>query len=140
MFTWDLLPPLDLFRLVHLDPTSQPVGKLVVSLRLNGLVVTARNSRCVYHSFCTQGGACVAKEGMCGKGWRTCQGACMAEGHAWRGGGWGGVACRRDDHLSGRYASYWNAFLFRHAIYFTAFFKLRRICGDTLCVRHKNYH
>ena len=29
--------------------------------------------------------------------------ACMAGG---------GVCCRRDSHCSGRYASYWNAFMF----------------------------
>ena len=52
----------------------------------------------------------------------------MAEGHAWR----GGVACRRDDHLSGRYASYWNAFLFRHAIYLNKKFALLHSlsCGE----------
>ena len=39
---------------------------------------------------------------MCGRGdaWR---------GHAWLGGGLHG---KRDGHCSGRYASYWNAFLF----------------------------
>ena len=44
-------------------------------------------------------------------------GACMAwwghalhgGGHAWRG---GGMCGRRDGHCSGRYALYWNAFLF----------------------------
>ena len=87
MFTWDLLPPLDLFKLVHLDPTSQPVGKLVVSLRLNGLVVTARNSRCVYHSFCTQGGRSWQRRGCVVKG------GVHARGHAWQRGmrGGGGV-------------------------------------------------
>ena len=43
------------------------------------------------------------------------QGVCMAEvGHAWRGGACveGGMHARRDSHCSGRYASYWNAFLF----------------------------
>ena len=46
--------------------------------------------------------------------------ACMAGGHAWQGGRHGRVVCmvrggicdRRDSHCSGRYASYWNAFLF----------------------------
>ena len=43
----------------------------------------------------------MTKGGMCGRG------ACMAEGCAW-----GGLHGRRDSHCSGRYASYWNAFLF----------------------------
>ena len=54
------------------------------------------------------GGACMAGgvhdkgEGVCGRG------ACMVEGVH----GSGGVHGRRDGHCSGRYASYWNAFLF----------------------------
>ena len=62
-------------------------------------------------------GGCTAGLGM----W---QGACMVEG-AWQGGVYGRWACmvggvhgkgggvrgRRDGHCSGRYASYWNAFL-----------------------------
>ena len=47
-----------------------------------------------------RGGLCVVKGGMCGKG-----GACMAKGE-------GIVRGRRDGLCSGRYASYWNAFLF----------------------------
>ena len=35
-------------------------------------------------------------------------GGCVAGGHVWLGGGMHG---RRDDHCSGWYASYWNAFL-----------------------------
>ena len=70
------------------------------------------------------------KGGMCGKGGmhdgRGCgrghfcgmagcdgggEGACVVRvGHAWQ--GWG----RRDGHCSGRYASYWNAFLYQHII------------------------
>ena len=42
-------------------------------------------------------GACMAG-GVCGKG------VCVAKGG-------GGHVCRRNDHWSGRYASYWNAFL-----------------------------
>ena len=42
-----------------------------------------------------------------GRAWQG-QGACMAGGHAWQG---AGVRGRRDGHYSGRYASYWNAFL-----------------------------
>ena len=45
------------------------------------------------------------------------EGACMAGGqHGWQGEvcmvGGGGMRGRRDGHCSGRYASYWNAFLF----------------------------
>ena len=41
------------------------------------------------------------------------RGACMARGRAWQGGvAWlGGMRGRRYGHCSGRYASYWNAFL-----------------------------
>ena len=40
-------------------------------------------------------------------------------GHAWKGGKHGeeGMCGRRDGHCSGRYASYWNAFLFLHLVY-----------------------
>ena len=38
-------------------------------------------------------------------------GACVAGGHPWHGGGEGGLRGRRDGHCSGRYTSYWNAFL-----------------------------
>ena len=49
---------------------------------------------------------CMAKGGMCGKGgvwWGGMhgKGACVARR----------CACRRDGHWSGRYVSYWNAFL-----------------------------
>ena len=81
-------------------------------------------------SFCSQGGrvACIAG----GHAWQV--GACMAGGMCGRGCAWwgracvaggmhsmgtctvgacvaGGCACRRDSHSSGRYTSYWNAFL-----------------------------
>ena len=45
-------------------------------------------------------GACMG--GTCGGG-----GACIVVG----GGGWWGMHDRRNDHCSGRYASYWIAFL-----------------------------
>ena len=52
-------------------------------------------------------GACVARGyvagDMCGRR------ACMAEGVH----GKGGLCGRRDSRCSGRYASYWNAFLFK---------------------------
>ena len=73
------------------------------------------------------GGACVAG----GRAWqgacmaRGCvagacvAGGCMAGGHAWQGacmvggmcGGEGNACGRRDCHCSGRYVSFWNAFL-----------------------------
>ena len=98
---------------------------------------------CVAGGACTVGGACVVEDvhgrgacmvrtcmmgGMCGWGsawpggggsaWPggmygggTCVvGACMAGGHAWQ----GDMHSRRDGHCSGRYASYWNAFLFEN--------------------------
>ena len=63
-------------------------------------------------------GACVAG-GMCGMGACVAGGMC-GRGHVWQGawqGVWqracmvGGMHGRRDGHCSGRYASYWNAFL-----------------------------
>ena len=55
------------------------------------------------------------------------QGTCVAGRHAWWGCSWQGVCMagrcvagdvggRRDDHYSGRHASYWNAFFFLSAI------------------------
>ena len=77
---------------------------------------------------CMAGGACVAEGhawqgvcmvGACMPGGHAWQGVCMARGCAWWGHMWQeafmvwGVWCgRRDGHRSGRYASYWNAFLF----------------------------
>ena len=54
---------------------------------------------------------------MCGMGACVVGGACMAGGHAWQGacvaGGvhGRGMRGRRNGHCSGRYASYWNAYL-----------------------------
>ena len=65
---------------------------------------------------CVVVGACMVAGGMCG--W----GACMVVGgHAWSGGmhGCRGEACIGYDKIrsmSGRYASYWNAFLFNHVV------------------------
>ena len=60
-------------------------------------------------------GACMAGGMHGGGGWqRACMaGACMmgcmhGRGYEWQG---GGVRGRTDGHCSGRYASYWNAFL-----------------------------
>ena len=66
---------------------------------------------CSWQGACVVGacmaGACVVGGGMCGRGcvW---QGVCVTGGVCGRGGGMRG---RRDGHCSGRYASYWNAFL-----------------------------
>ena len=72
---------------------------------------------------CMAVGASMA-EGMHGRGasmaWgHAWWGVCMAGGHAWQGGMHdrrvcvvGSVCGRGDSHCSGRYASYWNAFLF----------------------------
>ena len=49
----------------------------------------------------------MVKAGMCGEGGMHGRGACMTAGMCGR-----GHTCRRDGHKSGRYASYWNAFLF----------------------------
>ena len=50
-------------------------------------------------------GACVVVGGVCG-----CEGACMVEGMRGGRGACAGYDERRS--MSGRYASYWNAFLF----------------------------
>ena len=51
-----------------------------------------------------QRGTCVVKWVVCGEGKAGMHG----RGHAWQ----GSMRGRRDSHCSGRYASYWNAFLF----------------------------
>ena len=52
---------------------------------------------------------------MDGKGWGVCGegGMHSKRGHAWQRGAYsaGGMRGRRDGQCSGRYASYWNAFL-----------------------------
>ena len=74
-------------------------------------------------------GACVAGS-MCGRGgggdeWQgdmhgmgcVWQGGMHGRGHVWWGHAWlGGMCGRRDGHCSGRYASYWNAFLWCHCL------------------------
>ena len=67
-------------------------------------------------------GVCMAG-GMQGRG-HVWQGASMTGDHAWQGGmygkgmrgGEGGMRGRRDGQCSRRYASYWNAFMFRYLI------------------------
>ena len=82
-----------------------------------------------------EGGMC-GKEGMHGKsGVCVVKGACMVKGgHAWRkGGGVCGMhapsSTRYGRSMRGRYASYWNAFLFpnivRHVTRFDVYAQLR---------------
>ena len=69
-------------------------------------------------SFCPRGGACIVGRGCAWWG----GGLCIAGGHVWQGGHawWNGMRgtppqILRDTvilSMSGRYASYWNAFLF----------------------------
>ena len=70
-------------------------------------------------------------------GMHVWQGCVHGMGHAWQGGvrgKGGGMRGRRDGHCSGRYAYYWNTFLF-HCI-LTALFSLRveqNKCAETIC-------
>ena len=111
---------------------------ILSSLLLPLPFITVRNSSCgkvmfsqacVKNSVHREGG--MHGRGMCGRGhvwfgghvwWGAMHGswggmcgkrACMAGGYM-HGGGMcgGGVHDRRDSHCSGRYASYWNAFLY----------------------------
>ena len=135
------LPPVgspDMFKLVKPGPyctLTPPVtcilGKPGSWYTTEMLIVIVRNISCgkvMFSQVCVKnsvhregmhgrGGLCVVEGGMCCKGGACmAKGACMARGmhdkggHAWQG---EGVMCgRRDSHCSGRYASYWNAFLF----------------------------
>ena len=60
----------------------------------------------VHRGVCMAGGMHGGVQGACMAGGRVV-GACMAGGVHGR-----GMRGRRDGHCSGRYASYWNAFLF----------------------------
>ena len=70
---------------------------------------------------CMVKGACMANGGYAWqRGVCVAKGTCVAGGHAWQGGmhgkgcAWqGGMRGRRHGHCSGRYASYWNAFLYK---------------------------
>ena len=55
----------------------------------------------------------VCMQGMHGRG-HVWQGACMEGVYMAEAGG--GMRGMRYDHCSGRYASYWNAFLFSHLL------------------------
>ena len=89
-------------------------------------------------SVCPREGGVPGSGGMCGRGvhsgghaWQgghvwwghVGQGEVHVGGYAWqRGHVWhwacmaGGMRGRRDGHCSGRYASYWNAFLFKNFV------------------------
>ena len=64
---------------------------------------------------CVAGGMEGGMEGgVCGRGACIAGGHAWQEGHAWQGGVHGGGVCGRYYEIrsmSGRYASYWNAFL-----------------------------
>ena len=64
---------------------------------------------------CVAMGACMA--GTCVVGGMHCRGVCVAMGVCMAGGMHvrGCVCGRRDGHCSGRYASYWNAFLLMYS-------------------------
>ena len=63
-------------------------------------------------------GVCMVKGGMHGE-WSACM--VKRDIHGQQGCAWpGSVRGRRDSHCSGRYASYWNAFLF--PFYFLHYF------------------
>ena len=82
---------------------------------------------------CMSGGVgCVWRQGgMCGGEGGAFVTEVHGRGHAWWGNVHvsgcvhgrvacvaGGFHCRRDDHCSRRYASYWNAFLFSTLVFF----------------------
>ena len=68
--------------------------------------------------------ACMVVVGGHVAGGMHSKGVCTAGGHAWHGAcmavGRGGVRGWKDGHCSGRYASYWNAFLFKFNMTLTA--------------------
>ena len=88
------------FRLVTVRNSS--CGK-VMFLHLSVILFTERariaGGTCMA-GVCSRG--CAWQGRMCGIGGGCGRGACIARG----------VRGRRDGHCSGRYASYWNAFLF----------------------------
>ena len=115
---------------IRFDPSNFPLVTLVwfpvVGVFLPSATVVAE--RLCFHkrlSFCKRGAMC-GGGGIHGRG--VAGGihgrVCVAEGHAWQGacvaggmcGRGGGMHGRRDSHCSGRYASYWNAFLFQKHI------------------------
>ena len=90
--------------------------------------VRGREGRAWWGACMAGGGACIAGghvwHGACLVGGHAWWGACMARGCAWQGAhAWQGGMCGRGHawqilqdtvipSMSGRYASYWNAFLF----------------------------
>ena len=67
---------------------------------------------CVWQKGGMHGKGGVCGEGACVVGRYAWQRVCMAGGMCGRGCVAGGIHVRRDSHRSGRYTSYWNAFLF----------------------------
>ena len=104
--------------------------KIVTYVRKE-IIITIHNGRCgkvMFSQVCVKnsvGGDMCSSGAMCGRGGHAWQGVCMAggmysragmhgRGCAWQGGIGGrdvDGSSRRDGHCSGRYASYWNAFL-----------------------------
>ena len=86
----------------------------IVKFSLVG-IFTIRNSSCGNVMFSHLSVILFTGGIMCGR-WACVAGDMRGRGHAWQGGkrARGEGACvhgRRDVHCSGRYASYWNAFL-----------------------------
>ena len=83
-----------------------------------------------------KGGACMSKGGMRGKGdmygkGGMCvakEGVCMVKE---------GMHGRRDGHCSGRYASYWNAFLFQCGIHRDRQYASKKMLTVTFDVVHR---
>ena len=113
MFFWSKNLNRIIFRpgLCHFDSLSMPhiAQRCLFYWRwfddttfLRGFVTARKGSLwrlCFHRCLSVHGGACVAR------GWGV---ACVAGGCAWQ----GGMRGRSDGHCNGRYASYWNAFLF----------------------------
>ena len=75
------------------------------------LCVGERTGACLVKGGMRDEGGMHGKGGVCGKGGMRGEGGMHGKG--WQGDmHGGGDACKRDGYCSGRYASYWNAFLF----------------------------
>ena len=78
-----------------------------------GVCMAAGAMVCMVVECAWHGGACMAREGMHGMGAWVAGGGVHGRGHGWQGACVTvGVHDRRNGHCSGRYALYWNAFLF----------------------------
>ena len=114
-----------LLLLLHIYVRNRNCGKVMFSqvrvknsVRGRGAVCIAGRHAWQRGDMCDRG-ACMAGghvwwEGHAWQGGHVLQGGVHGRVHAWQGGVCmvGGMHGRRDDHCSGRYASYWNAFLF----------------------------